>query len=678
MALSENTMQFSSVLGTDLMFKHMAASEELGRPFEFSVQVEATDGTVDPGKLLGTPASVSVELPDGSKRFFHGLVCAMGIEGAYRKLFAYRLMLRPWLWLLTRRADTRIFQGKNAQDIIKAVFQPFSADFEFNLSGSYPTYEYCVQYRETDFNFVSRLMEQEGMYYFFKHEAGKHTMVIVDAPSAHVPCPVQDAYLFRESVDRLLDFEPITAWRADHEIQTGKVALTDYDFFSPSTSLAVSETASRPKASAKLEVYDYPGTPATYPKQPGGQRYAKLRLEELQARYMRVAGSGSMRALCTGFRFTLSEHPRADQNVAHLVVSTRIDAGFSGYESGEGDTHYTCHFTAIDGREIFRLPRTTPKPAVAGPHTARVIGESGEEITTEKHGRVLVHFHWDRLNTGSCWLRVSHPWAGKGWGMIALPRIGQEVIVDFLEGDPDRPIVTGRVYNGEQVTPYKLPDHKSVATNRSLSTKGGTTSNFNELRFEDDKGNEYVWFHAEKDFRHLVKHNSDTQIKADEARLVGGNFTEKIYGKQQITVDGISKHLVKGDYNFRTNANAMWEVLGKYSLWVDGETAFECGNTFMNLKKLDLLVPDGTKIKSGSVDIKADKIVLEATQKISMKVGGNFVVIDPSGVSINGSIVKINSGGSADAAAEAENKDPVEPPAPDLPAAPVDPLTSQG
>jgi type VI secretion system secreted protein VgrG len=674
-------MKLTTDLGDTLRFRSLAATEEMARLFDFSVlALSDTSANVSTDDLLGTKAAVTIELGHDGPRHFHGIVSRAGLESANGNLVSWRLQLRPRLWLLTRRSDSRIFQDKTVEAIIKDVFTKYSGlAVKWQLTGTYAARPYCVQYRETDFNFVSRLMEEEGMYYFHEHTANEHTLVIVDSMTKHQPFGGYADIKYRESIDQMLDLEAVTEWRLTHELTSGKSTLVDYDYLKPATSLLVNHDSPLDSADATLSHYDFPGL---YTETARGNDLARVRQQELDARSLRITGyTSTVMALTVGYSFTLKDHPLDSENVNHVVTSTRIDAQYAGYESGQGQTQFSCRFGAMRYAHVFRPERITPKPIIPGPQTAVVVGPSGQEIYTDEHGRAKVQFHWDRLNGAndhdkkSCWLRVSSAWAGKAWGAISLPRIGQEVVVDFLEGDPDLPLITGRVYNAVQVPPYTLPDNKTVSTLKSQSSIGGTTANANELRFEDKKGEEYVWFQAEKDMRHLVKHNSNTWIKANEHRIVGGNFTEKIGGKQQITVEGIGKHLVKGNYNFRTNADGMWEVLGKYSLWVDGETAFECGPTFMNLKKLDLLANDGTKIESASVDIKADKIVLEATQKISMKVGSNFVVIDSSGVSIKGTMVNINTGGSADAAASAEDKDPVEPPAPDLPAQPEDPLT---
>ncbi len=641
-------MTLKTPLGTDLAFKGMSATEHLGQLFEFDVEALSDDGSIRPEELLGKPASVALEMPGDEKRYFHGLVCAMGTSGTAgnrNRLFGYRLILRPWLWLLTRRTDTRIFQSQTVVDILKKVFEPFSPEVDFQVKGAFPKYDYCVQYRETDFNFVSRLMEQEGIYYYFTHEADRHTMVIVNTPSAHRASPWGETFLFRDNADAQLDFAPIVQWRTTKEIQPTKVVLRDYDFQKPDVNLETKADATREGASMVLEHYDYPGD---YVDRSGGERYSKLRIEELQARYSRVHGAGPLRGMVCGTRFTLEEHPRDDQNREHLVLSTRTQMAFSGYESSEDTTFCQCQFTAMDANELYRPPRTTPKPFVSGLHTAIVVGPAGDEIYTDEHGRVKVQFHWDRLgkkdHQSSCWVRVSSPWAGQNWGMISLPRIGQEVVVDFLEGDADRPIITGRVYNGNQKPPYALPDNATVSTARSRSSKGGDASSANEIRFEDKKGSEYLWLQAEKDFHQIVKHDATIDIANNQDGIIGNDWTQQ--------VEGHVKYKIAKDW--------VTDVQGSTSLKVSKDIMTEGGATISQKSSANFDVKAGGNLAidaGGTVHVKSGaSLVIEAGVMITVKAGGSSVVIGPSGVSITGTMVMINSGGAPGAGSGASPK----------------------
>lgn len=644
-------MRLTTPLGDALDFKRMDGADELGRLYEYSVQALSDNGGIAPTDLLGKAASVSVQLATSGERHFHGLVAAMGLEGMDEGRYSYRLVLRPWLWLLTRRSDTRVFQKKNLQDILKEVFEPFSADFRFELSGTLPVYEYCVQYRESDFDFVSRLLEQEGVYHYFAHEKSKHTLVLVNRSSAHPPCPGQDEMLFRETLDPLLEFEAITDWQVQHEIQSGQAVLTDYDFEHPSTSLLAKTKAERSGSEPKLEVYDYPGL---YLTKSDGEHYSKLRVEELQAGWVRASGGGAVRSLATGHTFTLKEHPRRDQNVKQLLVSTRIEAQYAGYRSGAADSYFRVRFTALPASEQFRPARITPKPVVHGPQTAVVVGPAGDEIHTDKYGRVKLQFHWDRLGkkdaASSCWVRVSHPSAGKGWGGISLPRIGQEVVVSFLDGDPDRPLVTGRVYNAEQMPPHALPANATISTMRSRSSKGGGDSDFNELRFEDKKGGEHVWFQAQKDYYQLVKNDAQTVVEHDEVHIVNNNHTQTIAANDALSIGGDTvqsygatlSSTVGKTHTHTVGENQAVNIAQNQVLTIGANLEQSVG------ANADLKVGANVALQAGAnLHVKAGaNLVIEAGAMITLKAGGASIVIGGPGVSVTGSMVMINSGGA--------------------------------
>ena len=685
MATAPPVMTLTTDLGDTLRFRSLSAAEELGRLFDFSVLAVSDSvaaATVDASRLLGTSAHVTIQLGHDGPRYFHGLVARAGLEGANGKLVTWRLQLRPSLWRLTRRSDSRVYQNLTVENIIKDVFDKYPGlTVDWQLTGTFAPRLYCVQYRETDFNFVSRLMEEEGMYYFHRHTASAHTLVICNSMTKHVRFPGYDSIKYRESQDQMLELEAITEWRHTQELTSGKVTLTDYDYLKPATSLKVESSTTTATAPRALELYDFPGL---YTETARGSDLAQVRQQELDARMLRVAGyTSTVGALTVGYSFALEEHPLDSENNDHVTVSTRIDAQYAGYESGQGQTQFTCRFGAMRYAHVFRPERITPKPIIPGPQTAVVVGPAGDEIYTDPHGRAKVQFHWDRLNgpgdhdKKSCWVRVSSQWAGKAWGQISLPRIGQEVVVDFLEGDPDLPIITGRVYNAVQVPPYTLPDNKTVSTLKSQSSVGGTTANANELRFEDKMGEEYIWFQAEKDMRHLVKNDSNTWIKANEHRIVGGDLLELVGGKHQVTVDGDESVKIKGKHELDITGDSLYRVAGTLTQW-SPKIVIESGGPLIvgAADKISIGADGAIILKSNdSLSINAPTLKFQADTKISLKVGGNFVVIDSSGVSIKGAMVNINTGGSADAADAPDNETPVNGPDPDKPAEPEDPLT---
>jgi type VI secretion system secreted protein VgrG len=580
----------------DLLIYRMRVREELGRMSEFQIDLLSPKSDIDFDKIVGQDVTVKLTLPDDSLRYFHGFVTRFVQVGTHGRFFRYHAVVHPWLWFLTRTANCRIFQGKKVPDILKEVLgQHFAADVKFELTGHYRTWDYCVQYRETDFNFVSRLMEQEGIYYYFKHAEGRATMVLADSYSAHEALKGYEQIPFVRA-ERLMrtDAERITDWQLAREIQPGAYVIKDFDFTKPSTDLKVSYKIKRKHERATYEVYDFPGE---YLQTADGEHYVQTRLEELQSEFELAHGESNARGISVGFLFKLTGQPRQDQNAEYLVVKTDIDLEAGEYESlitGGSVPSYACNFTVIKSSEAYRPARITPKPIVQGPQTAIVVGPSGDEINTDKYGRVQVQFPWDRFGSGSFWIRVSQVWAGKNWGMIAIPRMGQEVIVDFLDGDPDEPIITGRVYNAEQMPPYDLPGNKTQTGIKSRSSLKGTGANFNEFRFEDKKGSEQVYLHAEKnqdievenDETHTVGHDrtktidndETTTVKHDRTETVGNNETitigvnrtEKVGSNENITIGANRTESVGANENITIGANRTETVGGNEKIMIHG------------------------------------------------------------------------------------------------------------
>lgn len=551
MAITQSTrlIQVSSPLGAnDLLLQNLEGSEELGRPFQYDLELTSENGAVKFDQLLGKPMGLALELADGGERFFHGIVCNCRQTVGVGQFASYRATLRPWLWLLSRTSDCRIFQNRTVPDIIKQVFRDLGfSDFEDSLSRSYREWEYCVQYRETSFDFVSRLMEQEGIYYYFRHEKARHVLVLADAYGAHSSVDGYASVPFFPPDRQMRERDHFHDWQLAREVQPGSLALTDYDFQRPSASLDVRSTVSRSHSNAEYPLFDYPGE---YVQSKDGEQYARNRIEAIQTRFERVQLRGRARGLGSGHLFKLSGYERDDQNREYLVVGARYRIHQEPYETGFGNDmeQFTCELDCMDSAQVFRPEPITPLPIVRGPQTAMVVGPSGEEIWTDQYGRVKVHFYWDRHDqsdeNSSCWMRVSQAWAGKNWGAIQIPRIGQEVIVSFLEGDPDRPIITGRVYNAEQTVPYELPANATQSGVKSRSSKEGTPANFNEIRMEDKKGEEQLFIHAEKnqdievenDETHWVGHDRRKTIDNDETVHVKHDRTETVDNNETITI----------------------------------------------------------------------------------------------------------------------------------------------
>jgi type VI secretion system secreted protein VgrG len=453
-------------LGDDvLLFHRMRAREEISRLSDFDVDLLSARNDIAFDQILGKNVTVRLRLQDDTIRHFNGYVTRFALVGMHGRYHAYRATLRPWLWFLTRTATCRIFQDQTVPDIIRQILggHPGIVDVKFDLTASYNRWDYCVQYRETDFNFVSRLMEHEGIHYYFKHDEGRHTLVVADSDSDHASANERAVPFNTAASGRWVDQECITEWAVSRELQPGRYALTDYDFEKPSANLQVAGKVKRDHVLAEYEIYDYPGR---YSEHDAGEQYARTRVEELQTKFERFCGTTNARGIRPGYLFELRAHPRADQNAQYLVLSAEYELQSAEYETADmPGVSYSCRFTALNNRQSFRPERLAEKSVVQGPQTAIVVGPKGEDIYTDKFGRVKVHFHWDRDSkrdeNSSCWIRVSQNWGGKGWGGMFIPHVGQEVIVEFLEGDPDRPLITGRVYNAENMPPVELPAGKT-------------------------------------------------------------------------------------------------------------------------------------------------------------------------------------------------------------------------
>jgi type VI secretion system secreted protein VgrG len=543
-----NPIIFTSALpAEDLRFESMTASAGLSTLGEIHLNLISKKSDLQPEDLLGKPALVAMTMGDDAKRYFHGYVTRFGIGPHRGHHYGYQATVRPWLWFLTRTADCRIFQEETVPEIVKKVFQDHGiANFEFKTFRTYRKWTYCVQYRESDYNFIARLLEHEGIYWYFEHTDSAHKLVLVDSQSAHDAAPgcASLPYL-KAGATASPELEFISNWSFARQVKTGAMATTSYDFERPSTSLKAQTVKPFEHPLADYEVFDYQGD---FIQAADGTQLTENRVDELHAQYELLRGTSNAYGLCCGHLLKMTRHPRDDQNAEYLVTSETIDAQLStgqGDGSGQG---YHCSFSAIPSSQQFRPPRRTPKPFVQGPQTAVVVGPSGEEIFTDKYGRVKVQFHWDRYGTknekSSCWTRVSSPWAGKSFGFVQVPRIGQEVVVDFLEGDPDQPLITGRVYNAEQMPPWELPANATQSGVLTRSSKGGAYANANALRFEDKKGAEQLWLHAEKnqdievenDETHWVGHDRTKTVDHDETVHVKHDRTETVDNNETITI----------------------------------------------------------------------------------------------------------------------------------------------
>ncbi|QXE87782.1 type VI secretion system tip protein VgrG [Geomonas nitrogeniifigens] len=604
-------------LGEDaLLLTDLTGEEGISRSFNFELSLLSERHAIPLEALPGSNATVSIALANGSKRYLNGIISSFshvrssGEDVEDRRFSFYRCTLVSWFWTLSKCADIKIFQNRSTPEIVEQVFDTLGFSwYRFDLRGSYDKREFCVQYRETTFNFVSRLLEEEGLFYFFRHEDGKHTMIIADSPDANRPCPFQQHASSRPNATGTRHEDVITSLEITRHMHPAKYALNDYNFTIPNTSLKSEAPGAAQAEAAKCDIYDAPGC---FGDKATGDRLAKIRMEEEETFATVLVGSSDCRAFASGYRFQLRDHCGPDlDGKEFLLVSVKHEA-VEGYAT-DCVSSYQNSFKCIPHPTPYRAARLTPKPVVQGAQTAVVVGPPGEEIWTDRHGRVKVHFHWDRAgkrdDSCSCWIRVSHPWAGSGWGAFFVPRVGQEVVVEFLEGDPDRPIIIGQLYNGMNLPPYQLPEQKTRSCIKSFSTP--ERRGHNELRFEDKKGEEHLYLHAEREQVNLVKVDSLEWVGQDRHLVVDRDRLEKVSRDQHLQVAGDLHQKVGGDLSLSVGADVHLKVTTKYAL------------------------------QSGEdIHIQAAKsVVLESLTQVSLRVGGNFITVSPAGVTIVGNIL---------------------------------------
>ncbi len=596
------TLTIAPDSGLDFAIDLLEANEELGRPFTITLDVSSDAPKGDLHGILGSSATVKLSYPNKPVRYFNGIIARAQYRGLSAGGYRYRLELRPWIWLLSQQQDCCIFSNKSPWTIMTDLFRAAGftgfADKRQNASGDI-VLDYCVQYRETTLDFVTRLMEQYGLYYYVSHADGAHTINFADDPNSHTALSDPLPYMYNQSgwaatQDHLWD------WSADAGIQPGASTFRDYNFTTPKADLTAKSLIPGGYTHGTSEVYDYPGL---YDTANAGQKAAQIRMQGYATQGQSFGGTSNCRALGTGSKFTLSEFADAAANQEYLVIGSicTVERAETAAIHGEDDPildSFRCVVRAIPGSRPFRLPPITPRPLIRGPQTARVAGESGQEITTDSYGRIKVKFPWDRRTTedenSSCWIRVAQLWAGQAWGAMFIPRIGQEVVVEFLEGNPDRPIVTGQVYNAEMTVPYALPENRTRSTIKSNSSMNG--AGFNELRFEDKKGSEEVFFHAQKDFNETILNNHTATITKDTTTTVSE-------GNRSVTVSQ--------------------------------------GNDTLTVSQGN----DSLTVSTGdhTITVSAGKSTISAGTSITLKVGSNSIEITTSGITISGATVKVSA-----------------------------------
>ncbi|EFO1630750.1 type VI secretion system tip protein VgrG [Escherichia coli] len=611
------TLSGSAVPDGMLLFASLGGTETVGELFTYSIKLKTPDtlniGYVSPAanlqlkSMVGKDLCVHIELDGGGKRYISGLVTAARVAGHQGRSVVYELRIEPWLKILTHTSDYKAFQNKNVVDILDEVLDEYPWPVEKRLVENYPTRTWQVQYGETDFDFIQRLMQEWGIYWWFEHSENSHTLVLADAINVHKTCADSPLVCYYQKGLKL-DKEFIHTITANESLRSGQWVLNDFDFMKPRSLLKSTVANPRETGLAEYEHYEWPGD---YFTKSEGEMLTRIRMEEQRSPGSRVQGSGNIRTLMTGFTFILENYPTAEVNREYLLAQTTLFIQDNAQHSGqEQHFSYSTSFELHPTNEVYRPQRTLSKPHTKGPQSAIVTGPAGQEIWTDKYGRVKVQFGWDRYGkndeNSSCWIRVSYPWAGKGFGGIQIPRIGQEVLVDFKNGDPDLPIIVGRTYNQDTMPPWGLPGAATQSGFYSHTIGGGPT-NANALRFEDKTGGEEVWLHAEKDQRIEVNNNESHWVGNNRLKVIDKTETAIIGEKRSLTVQTDDISLAGGDKTIQTVQNLR--------LAAGDSIIFSCGETILQMtsdgifnitcKNFNITATENGKIntQSGQLDL---------------------------------------------------------------------------
>ncbi len=625
-------LEIATELGAGIFtVQTFSGREELGRMFEYNVELLSEQGDITAEKLLGSNATVQLELPDGTFRYFNGYITRFTVQGqtatpAFKSNtgYLYLATISPGLWMRTRTSNSQIFAKQTIGALLSAELPKGNLTALDAQVGTTEQRDYVVQYRETDFNFLSRMMEHAGLYYFFTHTDGAHSMTLIDEASKHKTNPLLATLSFTGTT--LTDVS-IDSLQFVSEVQPGAYSTGDYNYVTPNTQIAAATSQPKSHDNAGFEIFDFPADTTT---SSFASTYAQIRADELACRYAVAHGTGTERRVQVGFKITVANHPNATLNQEYLVIGHAFEATNNLAQSAGGaGSSFQCTFEAIPSAVQFRPARVTPRPVIAGTQTALVVADfstdtdssGGSDPIGANMGRAKVEFFWDRYGKQSCWARVSTPWAGKGYGWQNMPRVGEEVLVAFLEGDPDRPVVVGRVYNAQNMPPFKLPANAAITGMKTLSMSPDGKSvagKWNELRFDDTDGKEQIYLQAQ--------YNFDKRVLNDDKSWIGNE------SHSYVKADAFDKF--DADHHVQTTGDHNEKVGGKLSMNVTSDIHVKSGTMF---------VVDGGQ----EVHLKASsKIVLESPMMVSLVCGGNFVTVSPAGVDIKGTMVNVNTGGT--------------------------------
>jgi type VI secretion system secreted protein VgrG len=723
---ADRLMNFTTPLGDDqLLIERLNGFEGVSEMFCYQLELFSEVLTadfnkpIDPSKIVGQKVCVSIQATDdGTLRYINGIVSSFEGVTSDTEFVTYRATVVPSLWFATLNKNTRVFQNETAIDVIKDVLSTYSISPTDNTNNTYESLEYCTQYRETDFNFVSRLMEQHGISYYFDHTADNHQMVLVDTASTFSACPIQDEYLLDNQNPKLNSFYQyvISDLMQRSTMVPGKFTLWDHSFVT-NNQVKSDQTASSsawPIAPAANEIYDYPTSVFGYIKTPSTLEASNP--SDVQKFFVQVDQMAASASACvvegfsnaipmqTGYYFTVDTQMTPyfaaddfDQKFVLLHIEHSVDQNpsYRSRGSNEAPRPYSNRFRAIRSDIPFTPPKVTEKPVVHGMHSGFVVVDSGEDSHMDKYGRVNVQFWWDRLRQpdtpDNTWLRVAQSWAGKGWGTYYWPRVGDEILIAFMEGDPDQPIVVGSVYNGVNMPKYDPVGQYTLSGILTRSSKNGGASNANELRFEDLKGSEQIYMNAEKDYVLHVENDWMTQVGAEQHTKITKNRFDEVDGDEHTLVKGVQNAEVDGDASLNLKGNHLVQVGGDRSHNIQGNLLESIGQNSnisvgMNLNESigqnqSLTVGMNTAISAGmNFDVSApmqisfsngpNSIFMSAEQGIGLNGTGGYISIGPEGVVISGMMVMINSGGPPVMGSPGTPQSPQSPNSPTAPTAP--------
>jgi type VI secretion system secreted protein VgrG len=673
---ADRLMQFSSPLGRDvLVIESLDGSEGISRLFEYHAELFATiDTTIDPKALIGAKVSVALALSDvAGSRWVNGIVASFEQSSGDVEFDVYHARIVPSAWQLTLASNCRVFQNLTVMDIVKKVIGEYGLSLSDQTTAAYKPLDYCTQYNESDFHFIARILQQHGVFFWFEHTEQDNKIVFGDSRSAYADCPLSASFAYEpgDSGREGTYSATVTEFTATATMVSGKHSTRDYDFRPYAYHDVPAKSSTSPYGNNAYEGFLYPAGEEGYVKLTGkelsspnhGAIFLEAETQSSDAMAEIFRGISNARSMTAGFTFSLSKHPRSAWSRKYLLTEMAMHTSQAPTyrttgSGGSSSSGYSNRFTAVSSDIVYRSPLTLQKPRIFGPQTALVVGPAGEEIYLDKLGRVCVQFFWDRTrqpNTiDNTWVRVAQPWAGHGWGTFFWPRVKDEVVVQFLEGDPDNPVVIGSVYNGVNVPKYPLPDNSTRTGMVTRSSKGGSAANANELRFEDKQGSEQIFLNAEMDMDHRTEKDHRRWVGGQDSLSVTGAQYEAVGGDRHGNVTGNTVDKIGSNADIDIGSNLNEKVGSNYSLQVGQNHAEQVGQNYGLNAGMEIYLKAGMTL------------VIESGMELCLKAGGNFITIGPAGIAISGVMVMINSGGAPVSGSPGSLQSPGAPKPPDI------------